>query len=163
MKKQQFILSFGSNLGDSKELISRSYDRLTEEGFTFIKTSSFYSSPPWGFEAKNNFVNSIAILEKETTLYDLLQICQGIEKDLGRLKKTTDVYSSRTIDIDIIDFESQVYADDKIDIPHVSCHLRAFVLMPLREIYPEWIHPRLKLNIDEIIEEYKVDINTLKI
>jgi 2-amino-4-hydroxy-6-hydroxymethyldihydropteridine diphosphokinase len=161
--EHQVVLSFGSNLGDSEQIIKNAYEKLKMAGVTFLKESAFYASPPWGFKAENDFVNSIALVCTSRGLADLLLLTQEIEKGLGRSSKTGLSYSSRKIDIDIIDFDGQIFSDDSICVPHASCHLRAFVLVPLKEIMADWTHPKLQLNIDQIIQEFKVDSNTLKI
>ncbi|MEO9534219.1 MAG: 2-amino-4-hydroxy-6-hydroxymethyldihydropteridine diphosphokinase [Crocinitomicaceae bacterium] len=162
-KRCSVILSFGSNLGDSKGLISCAYERLENAGLELLQKSSFYSSPPWGFEAENDFVNTVAIFKTELKVEDLLELAKFIEKELGREESDGVTYASRTIDIDIIDYNGRVYESETLSIPHASCHLRAFVLVPLQEIHPNWIHPKLKKGIDQIIQDFQVVLNTVKI
>lgn len=162
-KGHQVILSFGSNLGDSLLTIEKAYNELEANGIKILEKSSFYTSPPWGFQAENDFINSIALAETNLSLVDLLALNQLIEKGLGRNEKPTDGYESRSIDIDIIDFGGQIFLNESIQIPHAACHLRAFVLLPLQEICPGWKHPKLKMSIAEMLVNYSVDLNTSKI
>jgi 2-amino-4-hydroxy-6-hydroxymethyldihydropteridine diphosphokinase len=96
-------------------------------------------------------------MESELSPLDLLRETQRIEKELGRTAKTTTEYADRVIDIDIIDYDNQIIkisqqstVNSLLTLPHPLMHLRNFVLYPLADIAPEWVHPILKLTTLEL-------------
>lgn len=151
------ILSIGTNIGDRERNIENAIVALGEIG-KVTSVSPIYTSEPWGFESENGFYNIALILESELSPLDLLRETQRIEKKLGRTAKTTTEYADRVIDIDIIDYDNQIieYRVQSTDnsslltLPHPLMHLRNFVLYPLADIAPEWVHPILKLTTLEL-------------
>lgn len=145
------FLSLGSNLGCRKELLNNAIKALGEHIGTLLRCSLFYETEPWGFSSKHSFLNAVAVFD---TLFDpeeVLRLTQLIEYDLGRKKKSSaGIYSDRTIDIDILFYEQQVVHTNKLIIPHPLLHERSFVLQPLAEIAPDFIHPVLKKSIKEL-------------
>ena len=147
----KIVLAFGSNLGDREEYILAAY-RLLEEGLgVLIKKSSFIETPAWGFESDNSFINSVAEFETKKTPYEALEICNKIEKELGRQRNPLHKgYQNRTIDIDILFYEDIVLDTATLKIPHPLIAERDFVLTPLKEILPNLLHPVLKKEIKDI-------------
>jgi 2-amino-4-hydroxy-6-hydroxymethyldihydropteridine diphosphokinase len=151
------ILSIGTNIGDRERNIENAIVALAEIG-KVCAVSPIYTSEPWGFESENGFYNIALILESDLSPLDLLRETQRIEKELGRTAKTTTEYADRVIDIDIIDYDNQIIdyrvesADNSslLTLPHPLMHLRNFVLYPLADIAPEWVHPILKLTTLEL-------------
>ena len=151
------ILSIGTNIGDRERNIENAIVALGEIGKVGA-ISPIYTSEPWGFESENGFYNIALILESDLSPLDLLRETQRIEKELGRTAKTTTEYADRVIDIDIIDYDNQIIdyrvesADNSslLTLPHPLMHLRNFVLYPLADIAPEWVHPILTLTTLEL-------------
>ena len=145
-------LSLGSNSGDRIGYVQQAASLLgTCENISIIRTSAFYETEPWGMNSENWFVN--AVVEIKTTLSpkDLLNQCQRIERQLGR--KQTDKgsgYTDRTIDIDILFYNKDIINDENLTIPHKFVHLRAFTLVPLLELIPNYEHPILHKTITEL-------------
>ena len=148
------ILSIGTNIGDRKANIENAITALNTIG-SVTAVSPIYSSEPWGFESENGFYNIALIIETSLPPLDLLKETQRIEKELGRTAKTTTAYADRIIDIDIIDYDNQIinYNSSLLTLPHPLMHLRNFVLYPLADITPEWVHPILKLTALELKEK----------
>ena len=147
----KIVLAFGSNLGDREEYILAAYRLLEEELGVLIKKSSFIETPAWGFESDNSFINSVAEFETKKTPYEALEICNIIEKELGRERNPLHKgYQNRTIDIDILFYEDIVLDTPTLKIPHPLIAERDFVLTPLKEILPNLIHPILKKEIKDI-------------
>ena len=96
----------------------------------------------------------LATYEKDET--ELLKKISQIEKKIGRTRSKKN--DPRVCDIDIIDFKAQIIEKDNLKIPHEKCHLRNFVLYPILEIDPEWIHPINKKNVKFLID--KLDQNS---
>ena len=150
------ILSIGTNIGDRERNIENAVKALGEVG-KVTAISPIYTSEPWGFESENGFYNIALILESDLSPLDLLRETQRIEKELGRTAKTTTEYADRVIDIDIIDYDNQIIkitqqstVNNLLTLPHPLMHLRNFVLYPLADIAPEWVHPILKLTTLEL-------------
>ena len=147
----KIVLGFGSNLGDREEYILAAYKFLEEELGELINKSSFIETPAWGFESENSFINSVAEFETKKTPYEALEICNKIEKELGRERNPEHKgYQNRTIDIDILFYEDIVLDTPTLEIPHPLIQERDFVLTPLKEILPNLLHPILKKTIKDI-------------
>ena len=147
----KIVLGFGSNLGDREEFILTAYRLLEKELGELIKKSSFIETSPWGFESDNSFINSVAEFETKKTPFEALEICNRIEKELGRERTPLHKgYQNRTIDIDILFYEDIVLDTQTLKTPHPLIQERDFVLTPLKEILPNLIHPILKKEIKDI-------------
>ncbi len=145
-------LSLGSNFGDRIGFIQQATSLISaSENISLIRTSAFYETEPWDMDSENWFVN--AVLEVKTSLSpkDLLKECQRIENQLGR-KRNPDSkgYSDRTIDIDILFYNKEIINESDLIIPHKFLHLRAFTLVPLLELIPNFEHPVLHKTITEL-------------
>ena len=150
------ILSIGTNIGDRERNIENAVKALEKIG-KVTAISPIYTSEPWGFESENGFYNIALTMESDLSPLDLLRETQHIEKELGRTAKTTTGYADRVIDIDIIDYDNQIIkisqqstVNNLLTLPHPLMHLRNFVLYPLADIAPEWVHPILKLTALEL-------------
>ena len=156
--KVDLYLSLGSNQGDRRKNIEDAISLLNIElGTPYKAVSSFLETEPWGFESENGFYNIALTMESDLSPLDLLRETQRIEKELGRTAKTTTEYADRVIDIDIIDYDNQIIkisqqstVNNLLTLPHPLMHLRNFVLYPLADIAPEWVHPILKLTTLEL-------------
>lgn len=157
------ILGFGSNLGNSIQIINDAYLALENIGCTILEKSSFYESAPWGFESEHNFINSCILLQTKLDASELLLKLKTIENQLGRTSKSiSETYSDRTIDIDILFFDNLVIENDQLVIPHPRLAERNFVLFPLQEIAQNYIHPKLKLTVDQLLYNTK-DKNAIRL
>lgn len=99
-----------------------------------IRQSKVVSSAPWGFESENSFLNMVVLIETNLLPLHVLHLSQQIEKELGRIDKTTTIYTDRLIDIDILLYDDQEIDLPTLKIPHPQMKKRDFVMLPLREI-----------------------------
>ena len=144
-------LSLGSNKGDRIGYVQQAASLLgADEKISIVRTSAFYETEPWNMNTKNWFVN--AVVEAKTTYSpkELLEVCQRIEKQLGREEKTNTNYEDRTIDIDILFYNKDVINEDNLVIPHKYMHIRAFTLVPMMELNADFVHPVLHKSIVEM-------------
>lgn len=149
MRGSSFIL-LGSNIGNREKLLNDAIVMIELRCGKVILKSSLYESEPWGFNAEQNFINQAICIETDLSAHDLLKELLDIELKLGR-KRSTDttnisndkVYESRPIDLDIIYYGNMINNDEVLELPHPRMHLRKFVLYPLCEIAPDYIHPIL--------------------
>lgn len=156
-------LLLGSNLGDSKTLFQQAIQMLQSNIGTINDSSSLYESSPWGFSHDNNFINQALKIHTELLPLEILDACLSIEQQLGRTRTYSDNYQARTIDIDILLFNSEIVSEKKLVIPHMHLHNRRFALLPLDEIASNQIHPKFGKTIGQLLyscSDYS-DVNKL--
>ena len=144
-------LSLGSNKGDRIGYVQQATSLLgTIDGVNIIRTSAFYETEPWNMTSETWFVNAVVEIKTNLSPSDLLCECQRIEKQLGREREREDAYDDRTIDIDILFYNRDIINEANLVIPHKYVHLRAFTLVPLLELCPDFVHPVLNNTISEL-------------
>ena len=155
------FLGIGSNLkssfGDRFRNIELAINYIKKNDIKLVKKSSFYETLSYPDKSKPKFINIVVSIETKLSPVDLMNFLISVEEKLERkrLKKN----DPRTCDIDIIDYNGTV-SDIKtlkmqINLPHKDMDTRNFVLYPLKEISPNWIHPKTKKKIDVLIENLK--------
>ena len=131
------FLSLGGNLGDPAAAIGEALRMLDAEASTeVVAVSSLYRTPPWGNLDQPDFLNAAAIVETELAPRALLDLCLEAEKRLKRVR--AERWGPRLIDIDILVYGSERIEEAGLDIPHPRMLERAFVLVPLAEIAPDF-------------------------
>lgn len=147
-------LSLGSNKGDRIGYIQQAVSLLRTSGdVEIIRTSSFYETEPWNMQTGTVwFVNAVIEIKTSLTAQELLDLCNKTEAFLGRTRDLKNGYQDRTIDIDILFFGKEVIETSTLTIPHKFVHLRAFNLVPMLELNPNYVHPVLQKNILELHE-----------
>jgi len=161
-------LNIGSNL-DSKygsrfNNISIAVDLLINSKIKIKKISNFYETPSYPNNNFPKFLNVGLLVDYNNSYLNLFEIIKKIEKKLGRIQ--TKKNDPRVIDIDIIDFRSEVTETKELILPHPRCHLRNFVLFPILQIDPNWSHPILKKNarflINNLNRKFRIEITRLQ-
>lgn len=142
----------GTNLGDKLSNIHMAYTLLEKRVGVIKGKSSVYSTPAWGFESDNRFYNTVIYIETKLSVQMLLIEIKAIERFLGREIKLSEGYTDRIIDLDILDYNNEVLTEEDLAVPHEKMHERNFVLMPLAEIAPNWIHPVLKISAKKLVQ-----------
>lgn len=142
----------GSNQGDRIAVLQSALDRMQEKGARVLRVSGTYETEPVGFESDTQFLNAVAEVEWSETALLLLKVLLETEAALGRTRSTSERYSSRTIDLDILLFGEEVINIPELVIPHPKMAERRFVLEPLNELIPSYIHPVLHRRIDRLLE-----------
>jgi len=151
------FLGIGTNMGHKPSNISTAYQFIQTKIGTIRRQSKIYQTPPWGFESDQDFFNTVVKVQTQLTAKEVLTEIKMIEKEMGRSQKLKIGYSSRIIDIDIIDYNGELLNDPILTIPHSHCHKRNFVLYPLKEIEPFWTHPTILKTVNNLIENQKFD------
>ncbi len=148
-------LSLGSNKGDRIGFVQQATSLLNAtDGISLIRTSAFYESEPWGMESETWFVNAVVEVKTSLSPQSLLAECQRIEIQLGRKRTEGEKdYKDRTIDIDILFYNKEIINDENLVIPHKFLHLRAFTLVPLLELIPNFEHPILHKTITQLHDD----------
>ena len=161
-------LNIGSNLnskyGSRFENISIAINLLIDSKIRIKKISNFYETPSYPNNNLPKFLNIGLLVDFDNNYINLVNIIKKIEKKLGRIKSKKN--DPRIIDIDIIDFKSEVKLTNELILPHPKCHLRNFVLFPILQIDPNWIHPILMKNtqylINNLSQKSRIEITRLK-
>ena len=144
-------LSLGSNFGDRIGYVQQATSLLgAADGISIIRTSAFYETEPWNMNSENWFVNAVVEIKTSLLPQTLLLECQRIEQQLGRKRPDGSKYSDRTIDIDILFYNKDIVNSENLTIPHKFVHLRAFTLVPLLELIPNFEHPVLHKTVTEL-------------
>ena len=147
-------LCLGSNSGNRLQFIEQAISLLNlAENIKIIRSTALYETEPWGVKKQNWFLNIIVEIKTDLSPQDLLLKCMSIEKTLGRNRDKEQRWGERTIDIDIIFYNKDVVNTDMLTIPHPRMHQRAFVLVPLLELIPDFIHPVLNKTISDLYDE----------
>lgn len=148
------IISLGSNLGDKKRNLADALQMLGDRRCSVVAVSHLYETEPWGFVTDDVFLNQIAVVETTLSPRELIDILLDIERQLGRSRTSTSQgYSSRPIDLDVIFFDDLITDDTHITLPHPKMHLRRFVLEPLNELRPNFIHPLFNKTVAQLLKE----------
>ena len=144
-------LLIGGNMGDRLANLSNAKEAIQEQVGVIKKISAIYETAAWGLEDQPSFLNQALLLETNFDPIDLLNHLLKIEIQMGRIRNLP--LGPRTIDLDIIFFNDQIIASDKLTIPHPQMQKRNFVLTPLNEIAPQFIHPIFKKSINQLLIE----------
>lgn len=122
---------------------------LPEAGVSVLARSAWYRSAPVPPSAQPWFVNAVALVGTDLGPEPLLELLHGVEARLGRTR--TAVNEPRAIDLDLLAHGDAVLSGPRVVLPHPRLHLRAFVLLPLREVAPHWRHPVTGEDVDSLI------------
>nr|WP_319388739.1 2-amino-4-hydroxy-6-hydroxymethyldihydropteridine diphosphokinase [uncultured Cohaesibacter sp.] len=137
LTETEVFISLGGNIGDPAITIEDTLSTLSsQKGVRVISRSPYYITPPWGNTNQAEFVNACAVLKTTLSAPDLLKTCLAVEKSMGRVRDTH--WGPRIIDIDLLTYGDAVINEDNLQIPHPYMTERAFVLVPLRDLAPDF-------------------------
>lgn len=147
-------LCLGSNKGDRIGYVQQATSLLGEtQGIKIIRASSLYETQPWLEKDTTWFINAVVEAKVQLSVQELLTECLRIEQQLGRKRETEDHFGDRTIDIDILFYGKDIINEKDLHVPHKHLHKRAFVLVPMLEFNPDFIHPKLGKSISQLHDE----------
>ncbi len=149
-------LLLGSNLGNSKEILDHAVSEIEHDIGDIINTSSIYKTKAWGMEDQPDFLNQVVEIESSFSPEVLLEKVNKIEEKLGRVRLIK--WQARIIDIDILYYGNVIIKSKDLVIPHPENENRNFVLAPMAEIAPDFIHPVLKLPQEKLLKNSKDDL-----
>lgn len=149
----KIFLSLGTNIGNKLANLSTAITEIEKNIGQINQQSGIYETEAWGFESDSNFLNQVIILETNLEPTQLIDACLRIERKMGRERNRTGNYESRIIDIDILFYGDSIVNDDNLSIPHPLLQKRRFILEPLHEIAPDYIHPVLGKSISDLLDE----------
>lgn len=140
----------GGNMGDTTVGLREVLAMLGLRAGKVLRTSGLYQTEPWGFTAEQPFLNQVIELQTQLSPHNLLSVLQELERILGRVRNPGTEYISRTIDLDILLYDQQIVESPSLSIPHPLMQERMFVLTPLCDLIPGYIHPILKESVEEL-------------
>ena len=155
MSAETVFIAFGSNRGHRQELCDRAVAlmKLVPHS-TFTGVSSYYETEPVAMEPGEDdtwFYNGVVRLDTHLPPERLLAICQETERSLGRDSARRN--TSRTIDLDVLFYGQRIIATPPLIIPHPRLHQRRFVLAPMAELAPDWVHPQHARTMQSLLNE----------
>ena len=153
-------LLLGSNLGNRLMYLQEAARYINEQTGTIINQSAFYETQSWGNTGVPDYLNQVLLLHTALLPHDLLNKLLQIELILGRERH--EKWGSRTVDIDILFYDSEVINDPDLVVPHPQLHNRRFTLEPLAEIAPNFIHPVYNKTISSLKIELNDDLQVKK-
>ncbi len=149
------LIGIGSNLAHPpaatpRETANAALAALPGLGLRVVARSRWYLSAPVPPSGQPWFVNGVAAAASELAPGALLDWLLELEREFGRIRSVAN--AARTLDLDLLDYDSHLCETSALTLPHPRLHQRRFVLEPLREIAPEWRHPRLGLTAAELLD-----------
>lgn len=151
-KWTEAYISLGSNMGNKKENLEKAISELSQVKDTFVtKKSEIIETEPFGYKEQDDFLNACVGIKTLLSARELLKELLAIEKRMGRERKIK--WGPRIIDLDIIFYGKEVIEEDDLIVPHPYMEYREFVLKPLEEIIPNFVHPLLMKRVSTLRKE----------
>jgi 2-amino-4-hydroxy-6-hydroxymethyldihydropteridine diphosphokinase len=147
-------VGFGGNLGDPEETFYSALEKIEAlESVSVTNTSSLYKTDPVGLvDGGGDFVNAVVEIETYRSPEQLIYDLRKIERSLGKSRSHSSD-RSRKIDLDLLLFGSRHFSSKELEVPHPRMASRAFVLVPLEEIAPDFTHPALNMTLREVLAQ----------
>ena len=146
------FIALGTNKGDKINFLRQAVDKLKSDSKVNLVTSSaVYETKPYGNKDQSDYLNAVIEVKTSYNLIELFNYLKKIETKLGR--NETIKWGPREIDLDLLFFNDRIFKNEKLTVPHVGIQDRDFVLVPMREIASNFIHPVLKKKISDICIE----------
>jgi 2-amino-4-hydroxy-6-hydroxymethyldihydropteridine diphosphokinase len=151
------FLGTGTNLGDRRQNLVRANELIEKKAGPIIQQSSVFKTDAWGITDQPFFYNQVIQITTELPPESLLDVLLTIEKTMGR--ERIQKWGTRLIDIDLLFYHQKQMISEKLILPHPFIQERNFVLAPMAEMAPDFVHPVLRKTIKTLLEESK---DTLK-
>ncbi len=147
------LIALGANLPSQAGLpaitLSRALGSLAQRGIRVRKVSPYYETPAWPDPSDPSFVNAVAAIVTPLGPADLMNVLHEVETEFGRSRTASN--APRTLDLDLLDYEGRVDAGPPV-LPHPRLADRAFVLVPLADVAPDWHHPQTGKSLSQLLE-----------
>ncbi|MDO8287895.1 MAG: 2-amino-4-hydroxy-6-hydroxymethyldihydropteridine diphosphokinase [Parvibaculum sp.] len=163
------LIGLGANLptveGSPRQTLEAALRLMPAFGISPVRCSSFFSTPALAHTVQPPYVNAVAVVASAMPARDLLAALHRIEIQFGRVRHTR--WAARTLDLDLLDYQGQIVTAQgprgadagagplPLALPHPGIEARGFVLVPLAEVAPNWVHPRLGVTAVALLERLK--------
>lgn len=155
------FLCLGGNIGNREFTLKQAVEKINLEIGQVTRQSNYFETEAWGVENQDKYLNQCISVETILSSNEVLKKSLEIELSLGRKRNHKETYEPRTIDIDLLFYNSDIIQTKDLAIPHPRLHLRKFVLIPLNEIAPNFSHPILNKTINTLLLECEDDCEVL--
>ncbi|MBK17418.1 MAG: 2-amino-4-hydroxy-6-hydroxymethyldihydropteridine diphosphokinase [Rhodospirillaceae bacterium] len=163
------FIGIGGNLpsekyGSTPEVLAKTLQVIDAKVCAVVRCSPWYRSAPVPVSDQPDYLNAVLELSTELSANDLLAALHRVEEEIGRVRSAKN--AARIVDLDLLAYDDQVIVSDAengLSVPHPRLHERAFVLLPLKDLMPEWVHPASRLSISQLIRTLPADQRCEKI
>ena len=154
-------ISLGGNIGNTLNIFQNALLAIEKKLGKIIQKSSIYQTAAWGKEDQNDFLNQVILIETSFDAKKLLDSLLTIELLFER--KRIERWGPRTLDLDLLSFDNQIENSESLVLPHPRIQERKFILVPLNELNPNWIHPILQKSASELVNACTDQLKVKKI
>lgn len=154
------LIGIGGNLesaqyGAPRNTLSAALTRLEAAGVRILRRSGWYRSEPVPPSDQPWFINAVVSLATEVDAGELLEVLQAVERRFGRVRGERN--AARVVDLDLLDYNGEVWRTPTLVLPHPRLHERRFVVAPLADVAPDWRHPLLELTARQLLARIRDD------
>lgn len=154
--ERNVYISLGSNLGDRSRNLRKALELLSRSGsFQIIENSGMYRTVAVGGPAQDDYMNMVIRGETSLGPFSVLGLLKRIERNMGREKKPRNY--PRLIDLDLVFYGNRTISSKDLIVPHPRAHERDFVMLPMSDINPDFVHPLIDKNIRTILRKLRLE------
>jgi 2-amino-4-hydroxy-6-hydroxymethyldihydropteridine diphosphokinase len=159
-RNKAYLLT-GGNMGNRAGHLREAEKNISLSCGKILRKSSLYETAAWGKTDEPNFLNQVLSIDTGLEAVELMDKLLSIEVKMGRTRN--EKYGARIIDIDILFFASEIVNTPTLTLPHPEIQNRRFVLTPMNEIAPDFVHPVLLKKISTLLKECgdNLDVKTI--
>lgn len=157
----KIYLLLGSNQQQPAKQLEHAEKKVDKLIGKVIRKSKIYQTEAWGNVSQPDFLNRVLVVQTTLKATSVLQTILQIEQSMGRIR--TKRYAPRVIDIDILFFDKEIIHQSNLKVPHPLLAERNFVLVPLNELSPQFIHPEKNESVHELMKKCKDTLNVKRI
>lgn len=151
--RERIAIGLGSNLGDRHVFLMKAVSELFEEFLEYPSASLIYETEPWGISEQPKFLNAVVVGESEWKPPAIVNYLKELERRLGRTQSVQ--YGPREIDLDLLVYGDKFWDSEGVAVPHPRMEERDFVLVPLKDVWPTWVHPVTNQTVDQMISNLR--------
>lgn len=158
-----YYINIGTNLGDREANIAAAVCALERCTAAKAVCSEAVTSPPWGYESSNEFMNIAVAVDTDIEPHRMLHLLKSVEQEVGSSihRNARGEYCDRIIDLDIMAINEMVIDTPQLTVPHRHLSQRRFFVEPFRQLAPQWRHPLTHQSLDQMLRNLDAELNIL--